>query len=89
MAGRIDVLVGRAEIGAPAGLRQRPAGIVQARSGDVPLGEQPGGGMVGAAGLADGRVGSVNPSRTRLALVKSVWGIRNPSRDDDTSLLQV
>src|SRR6266542_472743 len=35
--------------------------------------------------LNDGCI-SANPSRTRLALVKSVWGIRNLSRDNTTLL---
>ena len=56
MAARIGLLVGRAEVGAAAGLGQRPAGIVEPRPDDLALGQQPGGGVVGAAGLADGGV---------------------------------
>src|SRR5215211_310532 len=56
VAARIGLLVGRAEVGAAAGLGERPAGIVEPRPYDLALGQQPGGGMVGAAGLADGGV---------------------------------
>jgi hypothetical protein len=56
MAAGIDCLVGRPKIGAAAGLGQRLSRIEQPRADDVPLREQPGGRVIGTAGLADGRV---------------------------------
>jgi hypothetical protein len=56
MAAWIDCLVGCPEVGAAAGLGQRLSRIEQPRADDVPFGEQPGGRVIGAAGLADGRI---------------------------------